>query len=91
MTDDAMVALVRGDFTPNLTKAEGDLIIRLILHAYHDDEAYEHVKTFSENSAAFDYTKYLKFFKGVHSDLVEDAEARAAAALAEDLQGGVSG
>ena len=79
---DKEVALVRGDFTPNLTKAEGDLTSRLILHAYHDDAAFEYIRTFSQNPAEFDYAKYLEFFKGVHGDLVEDAEARAAAALA---------
>ena len=80
------MALVRGDFTPNLTKAEGDTTSRMILHGYHDDEAFKHIHNFNKQPDQFDYNNFLTFFKSVHKDLKEDAEARKTQELAEDIQ-----
>lgn len=88
--EDKSMALVRGDFTPNLNKVEGELTSRLILHGYFDDEGYEFVKAFNKTPESFDYNKFMDFFKKAHGHLVEDSEARAAAALAEDISGQVS-
>ena len=57
------MALVRGDFTPNLTKAEGDTTSRMILHGYHDDEAFKHIHNFNKQPDQFDYNNFLTFFK----------------------------
>ena len=88
--EDKSMALVRGDFTPNLSKVEGELTSRLILHGYFDDEGYEFVEAFNKTPESFDYNKFIEFFKKAHGHLVEDSEARAAAALAEDISGQVS-
>ena len=84
------MALVRGDFTPNLNKAEGDLTSRLILHGYYDDAGYEFVRAFNKTPETFDYDAFMEFFRKAHADLVEDAEAREAVALAEDISGQVA-
>ncbi len=76
------IALVRGDFTPNLTKLEGEVLSKMILHGYHDETAYKHLLTFNKNPASFNFDDYMKFFKNISKDLLEDIEAKRVKELA---------
>jgi len=78
------MALIRGDFTPNLTKTEGEILSRMILFGYHDDAAYKHVQAFNKTPASFDFEAYMSAFKKVNQNLLEDIEA----AELKDLAGG---
>jgi hypothetical protein len=77
------MALIRGDFTPNMTKEEGEILSRMILFGYHDEAAHKHIMAFNKAPATFDFAAYLEFFKKVHGDLLEDIEA----AKIKDLAG----
>lgn len=58
------LALVRGDLSPQLTRAEGDILTRSMLHVYLDDTAYaQHVKTFNNAPEQFDFGAYIAFMK----------------------------
>ena len=60
------LALVRGDLSPQLTRAEGDMLTRCMLHVYLDDTAYaQYVKTFNHAQAQFDFVAYINFVKKV--------------------------
>jgi len=76
------MALIRGDFTPNLTKIEGEILSRMILFGYHDEAAYKHVHAFNKTPATFNFEEYLSAFKKVHQNLLEDIEAAKVKALA---------
>ena len=47
-----------------LTRAEGDILTRSMLHVYLDDTAYaQHVKTFNNAPEQFDFGAYIAFMK----------------------------
>jgi hypothetical protein len=82
---DKDLSLIRGDFTPNLTKAEGDTICRMIMHAYHNNESYEFIKKFNQKPSEFNFEEYLNHFSNINKDLKDDAIARKAKDAIEQI------
>ena len=60
------LALVRGDISPQLTRAEGDQLIRSMLHVYTDDDVYsKYVKVFNHSPNHFHFEEYINFMKSL--------------------------
>lgn len=74
---DKELALVRSDFTANITRKEGNILSKMILYGYHDEKAYEFVHTFNKNPTQFNFEEFQIFFRKTDKDLQEDAEAEA--------------
>lgn len=73
---DKDLALIRSDFTPNLTKDEADILVRMIMHAYHDQESYDYIKKFNQSPSEFHFENFHKHCLSITRDLHDDAEAR---------------
>ena len=60
------LALVRGDLSPQLTRAEGDQLTRSMLHVYLDNDAYsQYVKVFNHAPGQFNFQGYVDFMKSL--------------------------
>ena len=80
------LALVRSDFTPQMNKEEGEIMTKMILQAYHDDEAYHtYIKPFTQSPEKFNFDAFMAYFRGVHDVITADA---AAAGEATELSAG---
>ena len=62
------VALVRGDFSPAMEKAEAEYLLNSYLHFYTSDVSFDWVDSFDNRPADFDFDKYLDFYKSMLED-----------------------
>jgi ATP synthase F1 complex assembly factor 1 len=78
------LALVRSDFTPQMNKEEGEIVTKMILQAYHDDEAYNtYIRPFTQTPEKFDFAAYMKYFGDMHDIIVSTSGAEEGAESSE--------